>query len=102
MRLLAVLFTASLLAAPVAAQDTPASTVEDKPAQLPVSISKIREALATTPLLSLSTLDERPIFRSQIQAKQKLEELLATLKVKPGAGPAGGNYRAEQNRDQGP
>ena len=98
MRLLALLFTASLLAAPAAAQETPASTVKDKPAQLPVSLSKIRDALATTPLLSLSTLDERPVFRIQIQEKQKLEELLATLKFKPVPVPAGGLYMAEQNR----
>ena len=37
-------------------------------------------------LLSLRTVDERPTFRIQIQEKQKLEELLATLNFKAGAG----------------
>ena len=47
---------------------------------------------------SLRTIDERPPFRIQIQEKQKLEELLATLKFKPVPVPAGGIYMAEQNR----
>ena len=107
MRLLALLFTATLLAAPAAAQQTSASSPQDgtkdqattdQGPTLPVSITKIREALETTPLLSLSTLDERPVFRIQIQEKQKLEELLATLKFKPVPVPAGGLYMAEQNR----
>src|SRR5206468_10311915 len=44
------------------------------------------------------TVDEGPTFRIQIQEKQKLEELLATLKFKPAPVPAGGIYMAEQNR----
>ena len=107
MRLLALLFTATLVAAPAGAQQTSVSSprdgtkdeaTTDQGPTLPVSITKIREALATTPLLSLSTIDERPVFRIQIQEKQKLEELLATLKFKPEAIPAGGIYMAEQNR----
>jgi hypothetical protein len=114
MRLLALLFTVVLVASPAPAQP-PAATVaaaapedttapEDTKAapaaehQLPVSVDKIREALQTTPLLSLRTLDERPTFRIQIQQKQKLEDLLATLKFKPAPVPAGGIYMAEQNR----
>ena len=115
MRLLALLFTVVFSASPALAQP-PAATVaaaatedttapEDtkaappgEPRQLPVSVDKIREALATTPLLSLRTLDERPTFRMQIQQTQKLEELLATLKFKPTPVPAGGIYMAEQNR----
>ena len=73
------------------------STKDQGPA-LPVSISKIREALETTPILSLRTVDERPTFRIQIREKQKLEELLATLKFKPVPVPAGGLNMAEQNR----
>ncbi len=48
--------------------------------------------------MSLSTLDERPIFRVQIQERQRIEELLATLNFKAGPVPAGGVYMAEQNR----
>jgi hypothetical protein len=112
MRLWALLFTVTLVSSPAlaqppaaaaatAAEDTTATTVtkpEDGEHQLPVSIDKIRGALETTPLLSLRTLDEGPTFRIQIQEKQKLEGLLATLKFKPVPVPAGGVYMAEQNR----
>ena len=107
MRLLALLFTAALLASPAWAQQTPVSPAQDgtkeEPTKdpgsaLPVSLTKIREALATTPTLSLRTVDERPIFRMQIQERQKIEELLATLNFKAGPVPAGGLYMAEQNR----
>jgi hypothetical protein len=108
MRLWVLVFTAILLAAPVAAQQSSVSTPQDvtkdatapkdDEAGLPVSLTKIREALKTTPLLSLSTVDERPTFRIQIQERQKLDELLATLNFKAGPVPAGGIYMAEQNR----
>jgi hypothetical protein len=104
MRLLALLFTAIVIASPAGAQQAAVSSPAEgsSPAQadttLPVSISKIREALQTTPLLSLQTIDERPTFRVQIREKQKLEELLATLKFKPEPVPAGGIRMAEQDR----
>lgn len=113
MRLPALLFTAILLASPAAAQPPASSSRPEKPETedsqnppaatpdeptLPVSVAKIREALETTPLLSLRTIDERPVFRIQIQERQRLEELLATLNFKAGPVPAGGVYMAEQNR----
>jgi hypothetical protein len=102
MRLCALLFTATLLASPAAAQQTPASSPQDgteaQGSTLPVSIDKIREALQTTPILSMSTIDERPTFRVQIQERLKLEELLSTLDLKTGPVPAGGINMAEQNR----
>jgi hypothetical protein len=107
MHLSALLFTGIFLAAPAAAEQTPVSPAQDtaqgEPARtgesaLPVSLAKIREALETTPTLSLRTVDERPIFRIQIQERQKIEELLATLNFKAGPVPAGGVYMAEQNR----
>lgn len=107
MRLLAVLFTAMLVSSPVRAQQaavsSPSDSAQDQSvanpeSSLPVSLSRIREALQTTPKLSLGTLDERPIFRVQIQERQKIEELLATLNFKTGPVPAGGVYMAEQNR----
>jgi hypothetical protein len=111
MRLLALLFTVTLVTSPAFAQPPAAAsastgTEDTKPTEdtkgsesrLPVSIDKIRGALETTPLLSLRTLDERPTFRIQIQERQKLEELLSTLKFKPEPVPAGGIYMAEQNR----
>jgi ribosomal protein L12E/L44/L45/RPP1/RPP2 len=107
MRLVALLFAATLLASPVGAQQTPVSSPQDgskdeatpdRPSSLPVSLTKIREALETTPTFSLRTVDERPIFRVQILERQKIEELLATLNFKAGPVPAGGVYMAEQNR----
>ena len=107
MRLLALVFTAIVIASPAGARQTAASSpqdgtkdesTKDQGPTLPVSISKIREALQTTPLLSLRTQDESTTFRIQILERQKIEELLATLKFKPVPVPAGGVYMAEQNR----
>ena len=114
MVLLLLLLTAILTAAPAAAQQTPASqavdgttgqapkdqaTQDQGPGSAsPVSLTKIREALETTPIVSLRTLDETPTFRVQILERQKLDELLATLNVKAGPIPAGGVNMAEQNR----
>jgi len=97
MRLLALLFTAILSAAPVAAQETLASPAPDD-GKLPVSIAKIREALETTALLSLQTVDESPTFRIQIRERQRLDELLAPLHFQAGPVPAGGVYMAGQKR----
>jgi hypothetical protein len=79
-------------------QETPKEAPTQPTAALPVSLTKIREALETTPTLSLATVDERPLFRVQIQERQKIEEMLATLNFKAGPVPAGGVYMAEQNR----
>jgi hypothetical protein len=117
MRLSALLFTAILTASPCVAQQTPASAAPDAPSAgqdktqtkndkdaknpestLPVSIEKIKQRLQTTPAISLRTLDERPTFRLQIQERQKIEELLATLNFKAGPTPAGGIYMYEQQR----
>lgn len=103
MRLWALLLTTTLLALPAAAQQAPAPSTAETPSpaqdesKLPVSLSKIREALETTPSPVLR-LDEAPTFRVQIQERQKLEELLATLKFKPEPVIAGGVRMAEQNR----
>src|SRR5215212_10192549 len=104
MRLLALILTATLTApsAPAAQTSAPStadssSSAQDEP-KLPVSLTKIREALEATPLHPLRTLDETPTFRVQIRERQKLEELLATLKFKPEPVVAGGLYMAEQNR----
>jgi ribosomal protein L12E/L44/L45/RPP1/RPP2 len=111
MRLLALLFTAILVASPSGAQQPASSSPlasnkdtsetknrKEEESKLPVSVAKIREALETTPLLSLRTVDERPTFRVQILDRQKIDELLATLNFKTGPIPAGGVYMAEQDR----
>jgi hypothetical protein len=107
MHLPALLFMAILTASPAGAQQVPATSSTDgsqDPAptsqepSLPVSVTRIRGALEAPPTLSLRTLDESPTFRVQIEAQQKIDELLATLNFKAGPIPAGGLYMAEQNR----
>jgi len=122
MRLLALLFTATVIASPAMAQpaapppvspaEEPASATQDTPKKdtenagdatgrelnLPVSLDKIREALQQTPTLSLRALDERPTFRVQILERQKIEALLASMNFKAGPTPAGGIYMYEQQR----
>jgi hypothetical protein len=115
MRLLALLFTAVFVAASAQAQPPPTSTqpdpssvpqdaksgkdAKDRELNLPVSLDKIREGLQQPQsLVSLRSLDERPIFRLQILERQKIEELLASLTFKSGPTPAGGVYMFEQQR----
>jgi hypothetical protein len=114
MHLIPLLFTAILVAAPVAAQQGSASTAQETASaqqdgnrakaqdgaelNLPVSLDKIRDGLRQTPTLSLRSIDERPIFRMQIHERQKIEELLASLNFKTGPVPAGGVYMADQQR----
>ena len=103
MRLIALLFTATLVAAPARAQQPPASPQQDtattdQELNLPVSLDKIKEALQQTPTLSLRTIDERPTFRVQIRERMKIEELIASLNFKAGPIPAGGVYMQEMQR----
>jgi hypothetical protein len=114
MRLIALLFTATLVAAPAWAQQTAASPAQDGKTQdqgrtadqatpdqelnLPVSLDKIKEALQQPPTISLRTLDERPTFYVQIRERMKIEELIASLNFKSGPVPAGGVYMQEQQR----
>jgi hypothetical protein len=126
MRLILLLFTAALTVSPAWAQQAPPSPPADLPyvpqdkrttqdaaanhepadkeaINLPVSIDKIREALEQpAPLLSLRTIDERPTFRVQIQERQKIEALLATLNFKTAPAPGGGLYGFEQQRQMFP
>src|SRR4051812_48033705 len=57
MRLCALLFTAILMARPSAAQSSSEDQPRDSAPKLPVSVDKIREALETTPAISLRSLD---------------------------------------------
>jgi hypothetical protein len=114
MRLLALLFTAVFVAAPLRAQQPPASTQPDpasvpqdatggkepknRESNLPVSLDRIRQGLQQPAGFSLRSVDERPIFRIQILERQKIEELLASLNFKSGPVPAGGVYMFEQQR----
>ena len=111
MRLIALVFTATLVCSAAAAQPakpssppSPASSDADAKAaadrDLPVSLGKIRDALerASAPGLLLKNVQDTPTFRIEIRERQKIEELLATLDFKSGPTPPGGVYAYEQQR----
>jgi hypothetical protein len=103
MRLFLLLLALMVAGAPVAAQDGKPSmppTAEDAgPDELPVSLERIREGLASGPsTLSLSALEKPPDFKVEVQERRVLEEILATLDFKTGPAPAGGLYSYEQQQ----
>jgi len=111
MRLAALLVTAILIAARVDAQQaqpsTPANaaspakdagTSDDQTSKLPVSLDKIRQALQQSPVEPLRGLDERPLFRVEIRERQRIEDLLQSLKFDSGPAVPGGLYGYEQQR----
>ena len=111
MRLICLLFTATLVAAPAGAGQQPTSSAQDhrpkpedtKPApadhyDLPVSLDKIKEGLEQGPTAKLDLTGTRPTFRIQILERQRIEELLATLNYKTTRAPAGGLYWNEVQR----
>ena len=111
MRLAALLVTAILIAAPVAAQQAPpstpanaaspakdATTSDGQTSNLPVSLDKIRQALEQAPVEPLRGLDERPLFRVEIRERQRIEDLLQSLKFDSGPAVPGGLYGYEQQR----
>jgi hypothetical protein len=69
---------------------------------LPVSLDRIKEQLAHPPANQLKGLDERPVFSIEVQEKQKLEDLIASLDFKSGPTPAGGVRANEMQRVQFP
>ena len=111
MRLTVLLVTAILTAAPAwASQVQPPKTVaaaspaqddrspDDQGSNLPVSLDKIREALQQPQAQPLRGLDERPLFRVEIRERQRIDELLATMKFNSGPAVPGGLYGYEQQR----
>jgi hypothetical protein len=111
MRLIALLFTATLICSAAAAQtakpssppSSPSSDADAKAAadrDLPVSLGKIRDQLerALAPGALLKNVHDTPTFRIDIRERQKVEELLATLDFKAGPTPPGGVYAYEQQR----
>jgi hypothetical protein len=116
MRLILLVLTAILAAAPASAgqaqpsskPDRPSSSgndVSEQPAErqetnLPVSLDKIREALQQSPVPLLRGLNEVPTFKIEIRERQKisLEDLIKSLDFKSGPVPAGGLYGFEQQR----
>src|SRR5262245_59134962 len=108
MRLLALLFTAILVAAPARGEQPPASTSQDagtaeqgqrdRELNLPVSIDKIKEQLQQPAALAIRVPDEGATFRVQILEKQRIEELIASLRFPQGPVPAGGVQMQEMQR----
>ena len=116
MRVMALLVTALLVAAPAwsqsSAQQTPpsqtpspsSSDVSAKPSpalELPVSLAKIRGALERpAPRILFRGIDDKTKadFRVEIVERQKIEDLLASLNFKSGPTPPGGVYGWEQQR----
>ena len=106
MRLFLLLLTATLAAAsPTAAQDVqpsstarPASSTEDGSTDLPVSLDRIRERLATAPARPLlSSLERPPDFKVEVE-ERTIADILSTLDFKTGPAPAGGLYGYEQQQ----
>jgi hypothetical protein len=101
-RLLALLVTVTLVGVPARAQEGQASSPQDDPSRLPVSLDRIREALNDAPAEPLRGLDERPHFRIEVRERQKIDEILAKLDFKSGPVPPGGLYGYEQRRNLSP
>jgi hypothetical protein len=90
---------------------SPATSTQDKddaakdtPPALPVSIDKIKDALAEEPAKPLRGLNETPTFKVNVNERQKisLNDLIAAMDFKSGPVVAGGLYAYEQNRITNP
>lgn len=113
MRASALLFVAMFMTAPVAARQargpeaTPATSPDPaptaasqpaKPADLPVSLDRIREALERPPLFPVQAPINQPLFRVDVQQRNRLQDIVSTLNFSSGPRPAGGLYAAEAQR----
>lgn len=114
MRLTVLILAVITTAAPALAADrqSPARSSSAQPeasaaqdaGSLPVSLEKIRQALAQTPAEPLRGLDERPHFKIGISEKQPIsvEDLIASMDFKSGPAVAGGVYGYEVGRQAFP
>ncbi len=106
MRLLALALTGILASGPAFAQEgqsaPPPSSADDERANLPVSLDKIKQGLEQPVAEPLRGIDERPHFRVQIQERQRIDELLSTLKFDSGPAVPGGLYGNEVQRQAYP
>jgi hypothetical protein len=113
MRLLNLTLAGMLLTTPIAAaaqspvqsssMQTDASAPQDAGA-LPVSLDKIKRALAKAPAEPLRGLDEHPHFRIGVSEQQtmRVEDLIASLDFTSGPAAAGGLYGYEVNQQAFP
>ena len=117
MRLFALPFAVILMTAGAAAQEPPAPSASPEPSSpaatpqssgqeaqettkpnLPVSLDRIRKALEKQPVQLFLKLPDQPTFKVEVQERNRLQELLATLDFSGGPTPAGGLYAAEMQR----
>jgi hypothetical protein len=115
MPLVALLYTALLVmltTGGLSAQEAPAAAPPPSPSpvagsppspdtprlNLPISIERIRKELEQKPLRPVFTLREQPTFRIEVQERNRLQELIASLDFRSGPAPAGGLYAAEMQR----
>jgi hypothetical protein len=115
MRLLALAVAVMLASWPGQAQDqTPSSkpatdpsaegqtaptAPADTPAQLPVSLDRIRDGLSRPPQgTALKRIDIKPDFYVRVEEKHHIEEILSKLDFKTGPRPPGGLYAYEQQQ----
>ena len=100
MRLIVLLFTATLASVPAIAQE--AAPAADAPLNLPVSLDKIRAGLTqpppAEPLKGLNVADQ-PTFRINVTEQQKFDELMSKIKFEaPGPQVAGGVRAYDQQQ----
>jgi hypothetical protein len=110
MRLWVLCFAAVLASSPAAGQpaDTATKGTVASPrtddagtpaSDLPVSLERIREALGRpVPAELLKRFADVPTFRTEVEERRRIEELLSTLEFKGGPTPPGGLYGYEQHR----
>ena len=77
-----------------------ATSTQDKAPDLPVSLEKIKDALAEEPAKPMRGLNDMPTFKVEIHERQKisLDDLIAAMDFRTGPVVAGGLYAYEQNR----
>src|SRR3954447_12491389 len=101
-QVVAPLFALLLMGSAAGAQPAPdAGKASSAAPSVPVSIDRIREALAQPPPAEpLKGLNEQPTFRLQIQERQKVNQIMDSIKFDGGAGPevAGGRANYEMQR----
>src|SRR3954464_1282314 len=102
-QLVAPLVALCLIGSPAGAQQPGPEADKGSSAapSVPVSIDRIREALAQLPPAEpLKGLNEQPTFRLQIQERQKINHIMESIKFDGGGGPevAGGRANYEMQR----
>lgn len=96
----ALLLTIVVSPSNAAGQSAPCAQPCGQPtaANLPISLDRIRQKLEQQPPALLKGLDTSANFSVQIHERQKIEDLLSTIKIKGGPVPPEGTLAAEIHR----